>query len=207
MFEFSRSQKTMESPLDAKYRLLNGQNLTVWTLDLCFLSIFVIGLSELAFKPAAFVSEFVVNFRKSTILTRLSLPPVAIRLSLQGLQSTVLMSELCKSLSDIFGSDVLARRSQMRSCRSMPTEHRMSADPGLKHRSSTLSEWPLKKKSFGCLTSLFLSGLGSFRYGAIFLAIRCRVFEHCFYFSVDLCFSSLSELISWSSDSPLSSEI
>ena len=55
----SRSHRTMLSPLDARYLLLNGQNFTVCTFELCFFKMFTIGLSELALSPAAFVKWLV----------------------------------------------------------------------------------------------------------------------------------------------------
>lgn len=156
-----RSQNTKLSPLEARYLSLTGQNLTVCTFDWCFFSTYTIGLSSYVVSSVRF-KWFDLNLRKSIILTVVSFDPVAIKLSLQGLQSTVFMSDECTFLSDIVGL-LPYLRSQIRSCLSTPTEQRISEEFGLKQRSSTLSVCSVRVYVLWILLFLLLSGFGSLR--------------------------------------------
>ena len=144
------SQKIRESPDDARYRELKGQNLTPWTFELCLCRVFTIGLS------------FPLALLKSRTLTNVSSEPVAIKLLLRGLQSTVLISDLCTSLSLTTG-EFPCLRSHMISYLSTPTLQRMSSEPGIKHRSSTLYSCPTSLLYFSKQVYFLFSGFGSFK--------------------------------------------
>ena len=149
-YEASRSQIISESPDDARYALLNGQNLTFYTLDLC--------LDKVWTMAYLWASVFLM----SRIYTLVSFEPVATRFRSIQLQSTVLISEEWASVISETGEKPVLK-SQNSTLRSTPTLHSMSFSPGLNLASSTLSLWPLSCMLHLMVLCFLLSGFGSLR--------------------------------------------
>ena len=122
-----RFQKIMLSPEEARYWLLNGENLTAYTFALCLASTLTTDLEP---------SEYA--FRVSIILTSVSLDPVAIIFVFNLDQSHAFISEVCSSFMDATAL-VPVLKSQILSFLSTPTLQKILLLSAVKLRSSTFS--------------------------------------------------------------------